>query len=139
MVVCQLLNSASLPGIGLAKTSIYIAVLPGRCLALFTRGLCISEQEPRPNGRGFIVYNTPQALPVRAGFKLRNVELQARESRTRSDHLTGRDVSASGFVHNHFDAARCEFSFDVTGQKPLGFLLSPQDCIHVAKRESTHK
>jgi len=42
-------------------------------------------------------------------------------------------------MHNYVDAPQCEFIFDVTGQKPLRFLVSPQYCIHVAKRESTHK
>jgi len=48
-------------------------------------------------------------------------------------------LSGLGPIHNHFDASRCEFSFHATDQKPLRFLLSPQHCIHVAKRESTQK
>ena len=42
-------------------------------------------------------------------------------------------------MHKHFDATHCEFIFDVTGQKPLRFFLSPQYCIHVANGESSHK
>jgi hypothetical protein len=42
-------------------------------------------------------------------------------------------------VRHYGNAPRGELGFDVTGQKPLRVLLSPQHGIHVAQREPTHK
>ena len=42
-------------------------------------------------------------------------------------------------MRNHLDAAPCERRFDITLEKPLRFLLSPQYCIHVAERQSLRK
>jgi hypothetical protein len=41
-------------------------------------------------------------------------------------------------MHHHVDAPRREPGFQITEQTPSRFLLSPQDCIHVAQSESTH-
>ena len=48
-------------------------------------------------------------------------------------------LTASGVMHNRVDATYCEFGFQITEQKPPRSLPSLQCCIHVAKREATHK
>lgn len=41
-------------------------------------------------------------------------------------------------MDNHIDFPPREFGFDVAGQKPLRFLLLPQECIEVGQAEAAY-
>jgi hypothetical protein len=100
-----------------------IRFLFGPCLRVTTRFKSLPEKE-RLRERSLA-----SAVELNGGLSLDSYEFD----------LIQRLYPASRMMRYHVNAALCEFTFDVTGQKPLRFLMPLQDSIHVANGEAAHK